>query len=409
MKKVQRKALIIGISDYNDPHLQNLNFCKNDAEKMYELLQSFSGENKWDISDNYKLVGQVKGQKLRDKTFDFFNDEENHRDDVLLFYYSGHGILDDNGEPYLAYSDINPDEPGRRGFSFDDLTKWIEDSTPNTAIIILDCCYSGSASLRSKGVMTSKADEDNQAKLGRKGIIDRLKKLPRKKRIYILAASQAAQEAYGLEKDNHSIYTYYLLEGLKENTNSVDSNGSVTPLALGEYVDKEIMSRKPRPKQRPITKAEGSENVILATYDSLRSKDIIVRTPSKKGLRWHLLSGHNKYLLLIPIIAVTAAVIGIYFIGPWYTDHQKYVSGFDYGNMSAVYDLHNHNPFNPACDPTGSYTTSDGQHPIAYCLGWTQGYILVIPTDLSQFGSRINSLPILKKQDKPQPRDLILE
>ena len=31
----------------------------------------------------------------------------------------------------------------------------------------------------------------------------------------LLAASQAAQEAYALKEGDHSIFTYYLLEGLK--------------------------------------------------------------------------------------------------------------------------------------------------------------------------------------------------
>jgi uncharacterized caspase-like protein len=32
-----------------------------------------------------------------------------------------------------------------------------------------------------------------------------------------LAASQAAQEAYALKEGNHSIFTYYLLQGLRGN------------------------------------------------------------------------------------------------------------------------------------------------------------------------------------------------
>jgi len=43
----------------------------------------------------------------------------------------------------------------------------------------------------------------------------------------ILAASQAQQEAYVLEEHNHSLFTYYLLEGLKGNDKSaiIKANG----------------------------------------------------------------------------------------------------------------------------------------------------------------------------------------
>jgi uncharacterized caspase-like protein len=52
----------------------------------------------------------------------------------------------------------------------------------------------------------------------------------------LLAASQATQEAYALKENGYSIFTYYLLEGLIGNKNSVDAEGNVTPYTLGNYV-----------------------------------------------------------------------------------------------------------------------------------------------------------------------------
>ena len=66
--------------------------------------------------------------------------------------------------------------------------------------------------------------------------------LPQGQGKYILAPSQAAQEAYALTTSDHSIFTYYLLQGLKGNTESVDSEGNVTPQSLGSYVYRAIMS-----------------------------------------------------------------------------------------------------------------------------------------------------------------------
>ena len=84
--------------------------------------------------------------------------------------------------------------------------------------------------------------------------------------------SQAAQEAYALTTSDHSIFTYYLLQGLKGNAESVDSEGNVTPQSLGSYVYRAIMSlpADKRPKQTPITKAEESGNVILAYHPELK-------------------------------------------------------------------------------------------------------------------------------------------
>ena len=73
-REPKRKALIIGISDYTDTRLEELEFCKNDGEKMYELLESLGD---YEISENNKLIGEVEGEKIKDKIYDFFNDTNN--------------------------------------------------------------------------------------------------------------------------------------------------------------------------------------------------------------------------------------------------------------------------------------------------------------------------------------------
>jgi uncharacterized protein YjbI with pentapeptide repeats len=258
MRGAQKKALIVGINNYT--HLQTLDICKNDGTEMYKILSSLG----YEISDENKLLGEAKGEKLRDTIFNFFSDITSNPDDTLLFYYSGHGVPDIDGDIYLASSDIDPNEPYRKGFSFEELTKMIQRTVSTKVVVILDSCYSGSAKI-------SKGDEENAAKVGRTTIEDKSRKLQGQGK-YILSASQALQEAYALTTGEHSIFTYYLLEGLKGNTKSIDGKGNVTPDSLGKYAYKEIMSLPldKRPRQKPITKADGSANIILASYPELK-------------------------------------------------------------------------------------------------------------------------------------------
>ena len=97
----------------------------------------------------------------------------------------------------------------------------------------------------------------------------------------LLAASQATQEAYGLKKRDHSIFTYYLLEGLRGNERSVDVNGNITPYSLGSFIYKAILNLPPnkRPKQKPITKVEASGDIILASYPNLvKTASLVIPT-----------------------------------------------------------------------------------------------------------------------------------
>ena len=383
MKKAQRKALIIGISDYTN--LQQLDFCKNDGTEIYKVLSSLG----YEVSDKNKLVGEAKGEKVKDAIYDFFDDIRNIPDDTLLFYYSGHGVPDVDGDMYLASSDTDPDKPYRRGFSFEELTKMIQKSISTSIVVILDCCYSGSAKI-------SKGHEEDAAKIGSTAIDEKSRKLPLGQGKYILSASQAAQEAYALETGEHSIFTYYLLEGLRGNTESVDSEGNVTPQSLGKYVYKAIMSlpADKRPKQKPITRAEESGDVILASHPGLGRKVVEAApttTPDTKGIQIkqvqsiNQLLGRNKYRLLIPIVVAAIVVGSIIVLVPGSilhpTNHANnitsiiYNAGFNNGTQTALADMQNGKLFNPSCDPTGAHAKG-GQNPTSFCNGWTGGYIL---------------------------------
>ena len=265
-KETRKKALIIAISEYNDNHLRPLEFCKNDGERMYDLLVSLGFE----ISDNHKLIGYTQFDSMRRAIYDFFNNRKTKADDTLLFYYSGHGIPVSDGN-ILASSETDYYSPRQMGFSSYELTNLIQDSNSLRIVEVLDCCYSGAARI-------GKGSEEDAAKLGVTAIENNAKLLQQGEGKCLLAASQAAQEAFGLREKGHSIFTYYLLEGLKGNKKSVDSEGNVTPDSLGNYVYKEILNLPPdkRPKQKPIRKTEASGEIILATYPELKPARIEV-------------------------------------------------------------------------------------------------------------------------------------
>ena len=117
-----KKALIISVSDYEK--LDNLEFCKKDGEEVFNLLTSLG----YQIENNNKLIGNVEGHKMKDAITDFFINDAIKTSDTLLFYFSGHGVPDVDGSVYLASSEIDPDVPLKRGYSFDELTTIIERS-----------------------------------------------------------------------------------------------------------------------------------------------------------------------------------------------------------------------------------------------------------------------------------------
>lgn len=254
MRQREKKALVIGVSQYD--HADSLDFCRNDAEEMSKTLNSLG----YKIPSS--LIGRVSWSIMRDAIIDFFSDQMVRPEETLLFYYSGHGIPDIDGDVYLSTSEINPQLPDKRGFSFNELTKLIQRSISMRIVAILDCCYSGAARV-SKG-----SSKDDPTVLGTAAMYKASKILREGEGKCILAASQGLQEAYALKEHNHSLYTYYLLQGLKGDEASVDDNGFVTPDSLSKFAYNQMMSLPldRRPRQKPVRKVEASGDIILAYY-----------------------------------------------------------------------------------------------------------------------------------------------
>ena len=253
----RKKALIIAVSEYDNDY--PLKYCEKDGIGVHKLLTS--SQLAYEIEKKNKLIGRVKSEEMRDAIVDFFQNEDVKPEDMLLFYYSGHGIRE-GINTYLSPSEIDPKLPIKRGFSFKDLRTVIEDprSVSGRKVVILDCCHSGSAEIGKGEIndsmqLITSIKEDSEA-------------LEQGEGICILAASQPYQGAYPLKEQGYSIFTYYMLEGLRDNKESVDGNGNVTPYSLNKYISKKIndLPAAKRPRQKPLMKSETSGEIILASY-----------------------------------------------------------------------------------------------------------------------------------------------
>jgi caspase domain-containing protein/tetratricopeptide repeat protein len=260
-----KKALVICVSDY--AYLPSLDFCKNDGKGVCEILQEIG----FDIPDSNKLIGTVEYEKMRKAILDFFSDENIKPKDILLFYFSGHGLPESSGQSYLASSQIDPNKPFYYGYSFDELPKDLERCNSGKVVIILDCCYSGKADLET-GMGKGSNGDDAAAILGKSNIDDKFKKHLGSGK-FLLCACQGFQEARSTKKQDFSLFTYYVIEGLKgAGGRSVTKDGDVIPESLAKFVIEEFLNIPvpDRPKQRPIWKAtDATGDLVLAAYPKL--------------------------------------------------------------------------------------------------------------------------------------------
>jgi len=66
-------------------------------------------------------------------------------EDLLLVYYAGHGLLDDDGRLYLALRASNPSRVAWSCVPVEQLKRDLGRARARTRVLILDCCFSGRA------------------------------------------------------------------------------------------------------------------------------------------------------------------------------------------------------------------------------------------------------------------------
>mgnify|MGYP004591068651 FL=1 len=215
-----RKALIVGINEYPQNKLTG---CINDAKEIANLLEYHGNGIKnfdVDLEINIKKKSELKG-KIKEL---FAGDE-----DVALFYFSGHGYLDETGG-YLVTPDYVEND---MGVDFTYILKLANESNCRNKIIILDSCYSGNMGRTGFNTENSVISEG----------------------ITVLAACTQQQSA--VEEKGHGLFTRLLVEALKGGAANV--MGRITPGSIYAYVDQALGSWN----QRPVFKTNISQFVSI--------------------------------------------------------------------------------------------------------------------------------------------------
>lgn len=194
----RRLALIIANYDFDDKRLQKLKSPAKDAESLGQILKNSEIGNFDDV--NFQI--NKTSSALRKEINLFFS--KKLPDDVLLFYYSGHGVVDSRGRLFLTTKETEMELLRSTAIPSSFIIDEMDECRSKRQILILDCCYSGSVI---QGVKSGIGTKINTSIFQGNGY----------GRI-ILSATDALQLAW--EGDQvigditESLFTHYFIEGL---------------------------------------------------------------------------------------------------------------------------------------------------------------------------------------------------
>ena len=202
-------AIIVGVNNYRDPNIPDLNFCIADAQDiMNTLLNStmWSRENIIYLPDATKTEIENAIENVRVKMVP---------DSLILFYFSGHGTLSPDG----SHAYICPADSIGSVFSFandiedDELERWLDDIPTNRRCIILDTCYSGAFIKKPPPDLIIKTylkkGQEPTIALARTGFFIKLSKAG----YVLLTACDDNEASLESSKLENGVFTYYLDEG----------------------------------------------------------------------------------------------------------------------------------------------------------------------------------------------------
>lgn len=221
-------ALLIGVSEY-ETGLNPLPGAVKDVEAMQRVLAH--PEMGGFAEENITVLKNPQRQAIEEAIYKLFDNRQ--KDDLLLFYFSGHGVKDDSGKLYLSTCKTRKNngklvKPSAVAAST--LHESINESKSQRQVVILDCCFSGAFS---KG-MTMKDDGsvNVQEQLGGKGRA-------------ILTSSTSTQYSFEQENSELSIYTQYLVEGIENGAADLDDDGWISVDELHDYASSKVKEAAP--------------------------------------------------------------------------------------------------------------------------------------------------------------------
>jgi hypothetical protein len=243
-----RKALIVGIDHYDA--IKHLSGCVNDANAVKSILSRHA-----DGSVNFaaprlmvsKGIGRqgITRRKLRDAAQELFADKS----DIALFYFAGHGFIDETGG-FLCATDS---EDGDDGFALSDLMAFANRSPATNKVIILDSCHSGAAG---KAQINKAFAEINEG-------------------MTILSASTADQYAMEVDGGGAGVFTTLMVDALSGA--AANLVGEVTPGSIYAHIDQSLGTWA----QRPVFKTN------VQKFVSLRKADAPIPLSDLQSLKVH--------------------------------------------------------------------------------------------------------------------------
>jgi Caspase domain len=231
-------ALLIGVGEYQlSSGLQNLAAAARDVAAMRDVLVQ-SGIGGFAEADVTVLLNP-EPQGMREALERLFAGRK--ADDLVVLYFSGHGVVDDFGTFHLTTARTDKGLLNSTAIPAGFVHGLMEGQGSKRQVVILDCCFSGAFAKD----MKAKGEAVNlQPQLGGKGRA-------------VLTSSSATEYSFEQKEAELSVYTQYVVEGLRTGIADGDGDGWISVDELHEFAQGKVREVAPAMQPKIYAVEEG--------------------------------------------------------------------------------------------------------------------------------------------------------
>jgi maltose alpha-D-glucosyltransferase/alpha-amylase len=238
------RAILVATDTYDNSELAGLRAPQHDVEALRAILSDPEIGN-YDVKRVVNDQSYVVAEAIEEAF------QEADPDEVLLVYFSCHGIKDDRGRLFLATRNTKINRLRATAIDSAFLVEQLDELLLRRVILLFDCCYGGAFSPG----LAARSDQ-------RIDVADRLGGRGRA----VITSSNAMQ--YAFEDDQlvsgsavHSYFTEALVKGLRTGEADLDGDGHVQVDELYRYLRRAVHRRTN--KQTPTWSSSGVEGDLV--------------------------------------------------------------------------------------------------------------------------------------------------
>lgn len=253
----------IGAGNYADRNY-NLKYPPKDIADVTKLWQD-KKQQYGNIHTTTLLNEQVTKQEVKKLYAEL---QKTRIEDEVIIYWSGHGLVGKDLDYYLATYDADFANPETKALPYDMLESLLDSIAARKKLLIIDACHSGE--IDKEDMVTSKLPPGQ--KLSVKGVtIVRSKNntvktvaaltnelftdVRRSTGANIISAAGGAEFAIEGDTWNNGVFTYCLINGLRDRKADLDNDGKTTISELQAYLQKMVPSLT-QGRQKPTSRRE---------------------------------------------------------------------------------------------------------------------------------------------------------